>query len=130
MESKPGAAMAASGCAVPSSGSPTATPIRLSPKSKARTVRRFLARAWRSSASGMSRCVLQPRVVQAEKLHRLWQPLLRRDVEQDRVLRFDREPGVLSTLLLELPGRPAGVAHRHQHSVRNFVAADSFQDGL
>src|SRR2546421_3922852 len=122
MASNPGAAIAGSGCAVPSSGSPTATPMRLRPKSKARTVR--------AVRSGMSRCVLEPRIVEAEQLHRLAEALLRRDVEQDRVFRFDGEPGVLRELLLELPGRPAGIAEGHQHALGAFAAADRFKDVL
>src|SRR4051812_46131292 len=122
MLSKPGALIAASGCAVPSSGSPTATPIRFKPKSKARTVR--------ARPSGMSCRVLQPRVVEAEQFHRLRQALLGRNVEEDRVFRLDGEPGVLRKLLLELSRRPAGVAERHQHALGTFAAADGFQDVL
>src|SRR5688500_14582761 len=96
--------MLRSGCAVPSSGSPTATPMRLRPKSKARTVV--------AARSGMSRFVLQPPEVDAEKLHRRRQPLLGRRLEDDAVGRLHREPGVLRELVLELPGRPAGVAQR------------------
>src|SRR2546421_5007213 len=118
--SNPGAAIAGSGCAVPSSGSPTATPMRLRPKSKARTVR--------EARSGMSRFVLEPREVDAKELHRLVEALLCRDVEQDRVLGFHREPGVLRQLLLELAGGPAGIAERHQHALRAFAATDRFED--
>src|SRR2546421_7802056 len=120
MASKPGAAIAGSGCAVPSSGSPTATPMRFNPKSKARTVR--------PRASGMSCFVLQPREIEAEELHRLGQALFGRNVEEDRVLRFDRQPRVLRELLLELPRRPAGIAERHQHARGTFAAADRFED--
>src|SRR5437764_9438203 len=122
MASNPGAAIGGSGCAVRSSGSPTATPMRLRPKSKARTVR--------AMRSGMSRFVLEPRVVEAEQLHRLSEPLVRRNVEEDRVLRFDGEPGVLRELLLELAGRPAGIAERHQYALRAFAAADRFENVL
>src|SRR5438874_10995837 len=102
MLSKPGAAIGGSGCAVPSSGSPTATPIRFKPKSKARTVR--------AERSGMSCFILQARVVDAEQLHRLGEALFGRDVEEDRIARFDRQPGVLRELLLELARRPARIA--------------------
>src|SRR5712671_6230803 len=122
MASKPGAAIGASGCAVPSSGSPTATPMRLRPKSKARTVR--------AARSGMSCFIVQARVVDAEQLHRLRKALFGRDVEQDRVLRLDREPGVLRQLLLELAGGPAGIAERYQHALRAFAAADRFENVL
>src|SRR5690242_3225345 len=114
MESKPGAAIGGSGCAVPSSGSPTATPMRFKPKSKARTVR--------PRPSGMSRFVLQPREIDAEQLHRLRQTLFGRNVEEDCVLRFDGEPGVLRELLLQLAGRPPGIAERHQHALGAFAA--------
>src|SRR4051812_22855598 len=122
MLSKPGAAMAGSGCAVPSSGSPTATPMRLRPKSKARTVR--------AERSGMSCFVLETCVVDAEQLHRLWQALFGRGVEKDGVLRLNREPGVLRKLLLELAGRPAGIAQRHQHALRAIAAPDRLEDVL
>src|SRR4051812_24012781 len=119
--SKPGAAIGGSGCAVPSSGSPTATPIRFRPKSKARTVR---------APSGMSCFVLQPGVIHAEQLHRLRQPFFGRNVEEDRVLRFDRQPCVLRQLLLDLAGRPAGIAQRDEHALRAFAAPDGLEDVL
>src|SRR5260221_2959585 len=119
MASKPGAAIGASGCAVPSSGSPTATPMRLRPKSKARTVR--------AARSGMSCFIVQARVGDAEQLHRLCKALFCRDVEQDRVLRLDREPGVLRQLLLELAGRPAAKAERDQHALLAFPTRDRIE---
>src|SRR4051812_39374108 len=122
MLSKPGALIGASGCAVPSSGSPTATPIRFTPKSKARTVR--------ARPSGMSRRVLQPRVIEAEQLHCPGQALFGRNVEEDGVFRFDGQPGVLRQLLLELSRRPAGIAERNQHALGAFAASDGFEDIL
>src|SRR5688572_9165884 len=119
MESNPGAEIGGRGCAVPSSGSPTATPIRFNPKSKARTVR-----------SGMPCRVLQSREIEAEELHRAWQALLRRHVEEDRVARLDREPRVLRQLVLELARGPAGVPEGHQHARRPFAAADRLEDVL
>src|SRR5438874_274113 len=118
------------GCAVRSSGSPTATPMRFKPKSKASTVREELARAKRSARSGMSRFVLQPRVVEAEKLHRSRQPLFGRRVEDDRVARLDRQPRVLRQLVLELSGRPAGIAEGDEHALGAFAAPDRFEDVL
>src|SRR5688572_671486 len=85
--------MAGNGCALRSSGSPTATPIRLRPKSKARMVR--------ARGSGMSRFVLQPREIQAEEFHRRRQALFSRRFEDDAVARFHREPGILRQLVLE-----------------------------
>src|SRR5258708_11689418 len=122
MASKPGAAIGGSGCAVPSSGSPTATPMRFRPKSKAKTVR--------AARSGMSCLILQARLVDAEQLHRLRQALFGRGVEEDRVLRLDREPGVLRQLLLELAGRPAGIPERPQHGLRDFARADRLANVL
>src|SRR5436309_404988 len=115
-------AMAGSGCAVASSGSPTATPMRFKPKSKARTVR--------AARSGMSRFVLQPRVVDAKQLHRLGKALFGRYVEEDGIARFDREPRVLRKLLLELAGRPARVAEGHEHAFGALAAADRFKNVL
>jgi len=33
-------------------------------------------------------------------------------------------------LVLELPGRPAGIAERHQHAPRAFAPADGLEDVL
>jgi hypothetical protein len=48
--------------------------------------------------------VLQPRVVEAEQLHRGRQALLRRHLEEDAVARSTVQPGVLRQLVLELSG--------------------------
>src|SRR5262245_33693609 len=92
------AASGARGCAVPTSASPTATPMRCKPKSNARTVPAGLRRA----CSGMSRLVGEPRVVQPEQLHRRGQALVGRKVEQDRVLRLDGQRRVLLARVLDL----------------------------
>src|SRR5207245_10272473 len=115
-------AIAGSGGAVASSGSPTATPMRFRPKSKARTVR--------AARSGMSRFVLQPRVVEAEELHRRRQAFFGRRVEDDGVACFHGGPRVLRQLVLELAGRPAGVAEGHQHALGTFAAAYRLEDVL
>src|SRR5713226_445643 len=115
-------ATAGSGCAMASSGSPTATPMRFKPKSKARTVR--------AARSGMSRFVLQPRVIEAEELHRRRQPLLGGRVEDDAVARLDGEPGILRQLVLELPAGPSGVAQGDQHLLRTLAAPDRLEDVL
>src|SRR5947207_1341695 len=122
MWSKPGAVIGGRGCAVRSSGSPTATPIRLRPKSRARTVR--------EARSGMPGFVLQPREVEAQELHGGRQALVRWHVEEDGVARLDGEPGVLRELVLELPRRPAGVTERHEHARGAFAAADGFENVL
>src|SRR5258708_37802478 len=111
---------AGSGCVVPSSASPTATPIRLRPKSKARMVPR----------SGMSRFVLQLRKVDAEELHRRRQALFGGRVENDAVARLDREPGVLRQLVLELSRRPSAAAQRHQEPCRALAAPHRLEDVL
>src|SRR5258708_22021582 len=120
MAPQPGAAIGGSGCAVPLSRSPTATPMRFRPKSKARTVR--------AARSGMSCFILQARLVDAQQLHRLAKALFGPDVEEDRVLRLDRYPRVLLQLLPELARRPAGIAERHPHARRAVAAADRLDD--
>src|SRR5689334_18226434 len=94
--------------------------MRLSPKSKARTVPR----------SGMPCRVLQLRVIEAEQLHRRWQPLFGRRVEDDRVARLDGEPGVLRELVLKLSRRPAGVAQGDEQAPRAFAAPHGLEDVL
>src|SRR5712672_244688 len=129
IESNPGAAIAGRGCAVPSSGSPTATPMRFRPKSKARTVCTACP-AVRAPRSGMSRFVLQRREVEAEELHRRRQAFLGGRFEDDRVVRFDGEPGVLRDLVLQLTGGPPGVAQRDQHPLRALAASDRLENVL
>src|SRR5512135_82327 len=138
----PIAAMGCSGCAVRSRASPTATPVRRSPKSNARTVESLseaemrdwggrVAPAWPDMRrSGMTRFVLQAGKIDAQQLHRRRQPLLDRRIEDDRVLGLDREPRVLRQLVLELARRPAGVAERHQDLGRAFAAADGLENVL
>ena len=60
----------------------------------------------------MARAVGKPRVVDAEQFHRRGEALLGGKVEDDRVARLDRQPGVLRELVLQLARRPAGVTER------------------
>src|SRR4051812_13020944 len=114
------AATVASGCAIRTSRSPTATPIRFSPKSNASTVV--------LKGSGVSCGVRELRVIDAEEAHCGGGPRVGGKIEDHFGLGVDGEPRVLRELMLELPRRPAGVAERDEYLPRSFVAPDGFED--
>src|SRR5690349_21592807 len=97
--------MVARGCAARVSVSPLATPIRFSPKSKARTTD-----AW----SGMSGERGELAGFDAEQAERSAPALLVGQVEDHAFIGRHRQPGVVEQLLFELAGFPARVAQRDE----------------
>src|ERR1700761_3331972 len=96
--------------------SPAATPIRRSPKSKARMTR--------ACASGMTGDEADPRAVDAQQLPRGLPAVFERQFEDNAIVDRQADPGVVEHLLLELSGIPGCIAERHERVHRPIATGD------
>src|SRR5262249_13712523 len=109
-------ASAAIGAALRVSVSPPASPIRLSPKSKARTVCGCL-----SVASGMPGHEAQPLDVDSQQPPGAEPAVLKRQLEDDARIDRHGQPRVVADLAFELTGFPSGIAERDECVQRAFT---------
>ena len=113
------ARMTVSGWACSSKISPTATPMRFSPKSKANIV---------PSVGGQFQLIGIVGKTDTECAHGRGQTLFERQTKEDVRLGGYGQPGILPELIFQLSGRPAGVAECDQYFARITFAADRLQD--
>src|SRR5258708_5337246 len=100
-------AMAGRGAAVQVSVSPAASPIRLRPKSKARTV--WTGGVGGSAPSSMPGHETQAINVDSHQPPRAEPPFFERQLEHDARVDRHRQPGVFAHLALELSGLPTRI---------------------
>src|SRR6185437_1210940 len=118
-------AAAGRGAARPVSVSPAAMPIRLRPKSNARTACAGWEAAIRSRGSGIAgdgAHLADLVAIEADELPRALPTLLEGHAEHDALVGGHRQPGVLADLALELARIPAGIPEGYE-GIRRSVAA-------
>ena len=122
-----GASIVVSGRALRVIVVPTATPMRRVPKSNASTVARGrwsrARHACPTSSDRREKSMPSRRIAAGSRCSA-------GSVEHDVGVGLDREPRVLRELLLELAGRPAGVAERHEDVAGAVAAPDRLEHVL
>src|ERR1700761_4246617 len=99
--------------------SPAATPIRRSPKSKARMTR--------ACASGMTGDEADPRAVDAQQLPRGLPAIFEWQFKHNAGVDRQADPGVIEHLLLELARVPGGISQGNERIGRTVAAGDRRQ---